>query len=410
MRYRVVFHTPIRTALLPVASKSVAARALVLQALSGEGEGRLHHLPEADDTRVLHRALTAPIPTMNLGGAGTAMRFVTACCALWPGVWTLRGNDRMHQRPIAPLVEALRCLGADITYLGAAGCPPLRIVGGQLHGGQVEVDGSMSSQYVSALLMIAPLLEGGLTLRLQGVPASRPYIEMTVAVMREFGAEAVWTDTATLQIPAATYHTPDYTIESDWSAASYWYEIVALTRDAEVVLKGLRSDSLQGDRAVRTYFEQLGVATREEADGLHLVQTHSVTEYFMADMAATPDLVPAIAVTCALKGVPFRLSGVANLRVKETDRLQALCNEMARLGVTLLCPDADTLLCDTTSAPTTEGCPRMATYGDHRMAMALAPAALVRGSVEIEDPEVVNKSYPDYWDHLARIATLTPIH
>ena len=385
------------------ASKSLSARALVLDALSGAGGEGLSNLSDCDDTRAMRSAFAATGDTINIGAAGTAMRFLTAFLSVTAGSRTLTGTERMCHRPIGILVEALRSLGADIAYLGEEGFPPLRITGRTLNGGRIEVDGSISSQYVSALLMIGPTLRGGLTLSLRGHIASRPYIEMTMALMRQFGACVDWTDERTIAA-SGSYRPTRYSVEADWSAASYWYEAVALSQDdsAEVRLHGLQEKSLQGDSLVSTLFEPLGVRTEFCCDALgpsiRLTKRGKAAARMEQDFAMQPDLAQTFVACCTLLGTRFRFTGLESLRIKETDRLRALQNELRKLGFVLYEPTCGTLVWDGETCDVQPAA--LDTYEDHRMAMALAPVALRTGSLRINNPEVVSKSYPRFWDDL----------
>lgn len=385
------------------ASKSLSARALVLDALSGAGGEGLSNLSDCDDTRAMRSAFAATGDTINIGAAGTAMRFLTAFLSVTAGSRTLTGTERMCHRPIGILVEALRSLGADIAYLGEEGFPPLRITGRTLNGGRIEVDGSISSQYVSALLMVGPTLRGGLTLSLRGHIASRPYIEMTMALMRQFGACVDWTDERAIAA-SGSYRPTRYSVEADWSAASYWYEAVALSQDdsAEVRLHGLQEKSLQGDSLVSTLFEPLGVRTEfcRDASGssIRLTKNGKAAARMEQDFAMQPDLAQTFVACCTLLGTRFRFTGLESLRIKETDRLRALQNELRKLGFVLYEPTCGTLVWD---GETCDVQPEaLDTYEDHRMAMALAPVALRTGSLRINNPEVVSKSYPRFWNDL----------
>jgi len=393
------------------ASKSISNRALIICALSGGCELPAN-LSDCDDTEVMIRALRDMPPTIDIGAAGTAMRFLTALLAATEhGTHILTGSERMKQRPIGLLVEALRRLGSDISYVGEDGFPPLRITGRRLEGGLIEIAGNVSSQFISALLMIGPMLEGGLTLRLTGEIISRPYIDLTLWTMREFGADAEWTDVDTISVAPKPYQPRTYLIENDWSAASYWYQMVALSQDseAEVRLHGLMDGSKQGDSSVRYLFSLLGVRTTfaSKEPGRPTTVTlrkngHCVPrlEY---DFVNAPDLTQTLVVTCCALGVPFRFAGLKTLRIKETDRIQALQTEMAKLGYTIESRNGSELIWDGNSQlsiPDSQ-LPTVATYNDHRMALSFAPLAL-RRRIAISDPQVVTKSYPRFWDDLKR--------
>ena len=390
------------TAALP-ASKSICNRALLLARLAGGG-WTVENPSDCDDTRALVRGLATTGGTVDVGAAGTAMRFLTVWLCTQPGEYLITGSRRMLERPIGILVDALRSLGARVAYAGCEGYPPLRIAGGALRGGTVEVAASVSSQYISALLMVAPTLAGGLRLHLTGEVASRPYIDMTLALMRRFGADARWTDERTIVVAPVPYAAAGrFGVEADWSAASYWYEAVALTSDAgaRVCLPGLTADSLQGDAVVSRLFGPLGVATRFGEGGVELTKAQPAAGRVEIDFAACPDLAQTLTVTCAMLGRPFRFTGLASLKIKETDRMEALCRELAKLGVALTEEGGHTLLWDGRRGEAAT-LPVIHTYDDHRMAMAFAPAALCI-PLAVERPEVVAKSYPGYWADYARL-------
>lgn len=388
------------TVALP-ASKSISARALVISALAGapEPEG----LSDCDDTRVLRHALAERPDVVDIHAAGTAMRFSTAYFAATAGTHTVTGTDRMQRRPIGVLVDALRRLGAGIDYAGAEGFPPLRVTGHRLHGGTLCIPAHVSSQYVSALLMVAPLMTGGLTLCLEGEIVSTPYIDMTLSLMRAYGAQAAWDDARTLCVEAGGYRSDvRFSVEPDWSAASYWYELVALSSDpgARIVLPGLRPESVQGDSAVSGRFAALGVGTAFTPEGAVLAKV-APTGALETDFTACPDLAQTFVVTCAMLGRPFRFTGLQSLRIKETDRLAALQTECAKLGLRLSADDRS--IRTVGECPVAGAHPVIATYEDHRMAMAFAPCAYRFPGLRIADPDVVSKSYPTFWNDLRAI-------
>lgn len=386
-------------------SKSISARALVINTLAG-GSCELQNLSPSDDTRVLAAALANRPQTVDIGAAGTAMRFSTAYFASCPGEeHILTGTERMQHRPIRILVDALRALGADIEYLREEGFPPLLIRGRKLQGGAVTVPADISSQYISALMMVAPTFENGLRLQLEGKIASRPYIEMTMGLMKAFGATADFTD-HTITIPHADYHrTTPFAIERDWSAASYWYEIVALSPDAtiSVNLPGLVADSLQGDSCCAERFVPLGVKTTFTAEGAVLTkEPHDSEDTLRYDFSACPDLAQTFVVTAALQNRPFEFIGLESLKIKETNRVAALMTELTKLGYLLEEPCEGALSYHLHRRPA-EDAPSIATYEDHRMAMAFAPAVALYPSLHIEHPEVVSKSYPAFWEDFSSL-------
>ena len=390
------------------ASKSISNRALVMNALAGN-KVMPDNLSDCDDTRVILDALRRMPETIDIGAAGTAMRFMTAYLAAVPGSHVLTGTERMKHRPIRALVDALRYIGADIAYEGEEGYPPLRINGRRLEGGVIEMPGDISSQYISALLMIGPVLERGLELRLTGEVVSRPYIDLTMCMMRDFGADAEWTDVDTITVRPKPYEPRPFFIESDWSAASYWYETLVLAEDgeSEIRLDGLTDGSRQGDSAVKYLFSMLGVRTmfktreRGVPTTVTLKRVEARPPRLDYDFVNQPDMVQTFVVCCALAGVPFRFTGLASLKIKETDRVEALKTEMKKLGYVVRETAAGELSWDGERCLRAENIV-IDTYEDHRMAMAFAPAATVFPGLAINNPHVVSKSYPHFWDELRR--------
>lgn len=394
----------LNTCIVLPASKSISNRALVINALSN-GSMPIENISDCDDSMVVVAALRDMPRVIDIKAAGTAMRFLTSLLATRPGEeHIITGTERMRNRPISVLVDALIALGADIGYEERAGYPPLKICGRRLKGGRLTLPGNVSSQYISSLLMIGPTLEQGLTLALEGEIISRPYIDMTLAIMRQYGAKAEWTGEKEIRVEPVPYEPIPYYVESDWSAASYWYEMVALSADEEacVVLPGLFEDSLQGDAAVAKMFEPLGVETVMEQGRVLIRKSGRRVETCEWNMLAQPDLAQTIVVTCCMKGVHFRISGLQTLRIKETDRIAALQKELLKYGFVLTAEGDDVLQWkgEMTDQPVVPEHVSIDTYDDHRMAMAFAPIALVRGSVVINNPEVVSKSYPSFWEDM----------
>ena len=387
------------------ASKSISNRALIIHALAGS-DTMPRNLSDCDDTRVVLQALNNRPEVIDIGAAGTAMRFLTAWLAATGGTHTLTGSDRMKHRPIGILVDTLRILGADISYLEQEGFPPLLIKGQRLHGGSIEIPGNISSQFISALLLTAPVMTEGLELRLSGDIVSRPYIDLTLCTMRQFGARADWADSCTIRVDSTPYEGRPYLIENDWTAASYWYEIAALydIGSARISLHGLMDGSRQGDAVVKYIFSLLGVKTTfdsaaaGEPTTVRLTRHAGCVERFDYNFINCPDLAQTVAVTCCAIGVPFRFDGLASLKIKETDRLMALQQELGKLGYVVKIENDAELIWD---GQTCKASPMAVdTYDDHRMAMAFAPLAVKTGSVRINHPEVVTKSYPRFWDDL----------
>lgn len=400
MNYRIIAPRRIEGEIDLPASKSISNRVLLLNALCAT-PGRLSNLAQCDDTDAVLSALAQPDASeVNIGAAGTAMRFLTAYFATREGrEVVIDGTERMRQRPIRVLVDALRQLGADIEYVEAEGYPPLKITGTRLHGGALTVSGSVSSQYITAILLIAPVI-GGITLTIEGEVMSRPYIDMTLALMARYGVKAEWRENV-IHVPAGEYTALDFTVEADWSAASYWWAMQAIVPQSRITLKGLEPQSLQGDSRIAELMSQMGVTGNWCGRYLDLRSNGGVgcCCSTFADLSGTPDIAQTLVVMLCLMGRPFRITGLRTLRIKETDRLEALRTELRKLGyvVKVEGDDAISWHFETTAA---EASPHISTYHDHRMAMAFAPAAIRFPGLIIDDAQVVSKSYPLFWEHL----------
>ena len=400
MNYRIIAPRRIEGEIDLPASKSISNRVLLLNALCAT-PGRLSNLAQCDDTDAVLSALAQPDASeVNIGAAGTAMRFLTAYFATREGrEVVIDGTERMRQRPIGVLVDALRQLGADIEYVEAEGYPPLKITGTRLHGGALTVSGSVSSQYITAILLIAPVI-GGITLTIEGEIMSRPYIDMTLALMARYGVKAEWRENV-IHVPAGEYTALDFTVEADWSAASYWWAMQAIVPQSRISLKGLEPQSLQGDSRIAELMSQMGVTGNWCGRYLDVRSNGGVgcCSSTWADLSDTPDIAQTLVVMLCLMGRPFRITGLRTLRIKETDRLEALRTELRKLGyvVKVEGDDAISWHFETTAA---EASPHICTYHDHRMAMAFAPAAIRFPGLIIDDAQVVSKSYPLFWEHL----------
>lgn len=407
MQYTITAPKALKQTVQLPASKSISNRALVIHALSG-GDVLPENLSDCDDTEVIVNALKDNSYEINIKAAGTAMRFMTAYLATRDGEeHVITGTERMKHRPIHILVDALRGLGADIEYVGKEGFPPLRIKGGKLEGGQLEVPGNVSSQFISALLLIGPCLSNGLTLRLTGDLISRPYIDLTLWMMREFGADADWSAYDTITVAGKPYSQRPYYIENDWSAASYWYEMMALSKqeDDEIRLEGLMDGSKQGDSSVRYIFSLLGVkttfGTKKEGVPTTVTLRHSgrCVPRLEYDFVNAPDLAQTFVVCCLMLDVPFYFCGLSTLKIKETDRIEALKKEALKLGFVLHDKNDSELYWDGERCEPMEDA-AIDTYEDHRMALAFAPAAFRLKQLRINNPQVVTKSYPSYWEDI----------
>lgn len=381
------------------ASKSISNRALILNALS-YSPYEIKNLSDCDDTEVMVAALNSNSNHFDIKAAGTAMRFLTAFLSKIVGEWTITGTERMRNRPIKLLVDALNSVGARIEYAEKAGYPPLRIYGSALQGGEISLNGGVSSQYISALLMVAPLMEKGLVLNLEGEIISRPYIRITLELMKQYGVSAVW-EGNTIRVAPQEYTPIPFTVESDWSAASYWYTISCLS-GCPMQLSGLYKNSLQGDAAGAVLFKQLGVETEFTETGVRLIPGGARSKEFVYDFVNEPDLAQTFVVASVLLNIPFRFTGLQSLKIKETDRIAALITELKKLGYVLHETEGNGLQWDGERCEKAAE-PVIATYEDHRMAMAFAPAALVLPEgIQIAEPEVVSKSYPAFWADLRK--------
>lgn len=393
----------------PPASKSESNRVLIIDALTGL-KSNLENLSNARDTQTMIRLLRSNEEVLDVIDAGTTMRFLTAYLSITGQEKTLTGTKRMCERPIKLLVDALKTLGANIEYKDKEGYPPLAIKKfdkEKVKTNHLRIKGDVSSQYITALLMIAPVLPNGLELELEGKIGSRPYIEMTLSLMKHFGVNSEWRENK-ISISAQSYQPATYKVESDWSAASYWYSIVALAREAKIEILGYHKNTFQGDSAIVQIMENLGVKSIFTEKGILLEKKPEEVRSFSHDFTHCPDLAQTIAVVCAAKGIECTMTGLESLRIKETDRIAAIQNELRKFGSDLIetVPNLEFKIPGRSDKDLfkVEG-QSVATYKDHRMAMAFAPLALA-GPLTIENPDVVEKSYPHFWDDL-KIAGFT---
>lgn len=392
------------------ASKSESNRALIINALAGAGIDNLSNLAEARDTQTMIRLLSENGPVADVLDAGTTMRFLTAYFAITGQEKKMKGTPRMCERPIGILVDSLRELGASIEYLNQDGYPPMQLNGFQFSGkDNIQIRGDVSSQFISAILMLAPLLPNGLTLQITGALGSRPYIEMTLAQMKHFGidAETDWTK-GQIHIPSQSYQTVPFAVESDWSGASYWYSLVALSTDptSQLELLGLKENSLQGDAAIKEIMLPLGVKSTYTGRGYLLTKVEPANALAW-DFTDCPDLAQTICVVAAIKKIPLTLTGIESLKVKETDRVLALQNELKKLHATLQEVEKNHKY-EVSSTFTSGAVPEIDTYDDHRMAMAFAPVGIVQ-EIIIHEPDVVAKSYPSFWNHMRQVLNITQL-
>lgn len=391
------------------ASKSISNRLLILDHLF-PGKLTLSNLSEADDTLLLQNLLTrirssktdSPDPvTLDCANAGTVVRFLAALLAQQPGEWILKGEPRMQQRPIGALVSALKSLGADIRYLGQEGYPPLLFHGTSLMGQQLDIEADISSQFITSLLLLAPTLPSGLTLNLVGEKVSMPYIEMTLQLLQRVGIE-VHQDQEKLSVQPGILKPTEIMVEPDWSSAAFLYEVAALSPGANILLKGLSYESLQGDRVLLDIFELLGVQSVRSDSGISLVKSTQRAESLQFNFKDHPDIAPAVITTALILGLKGEFTGLKSLKIKESDRLNALLLGYQKMGAKME-SDGEDRISFLPQRLSKDNQVRVEVFNDHRMAMTYAPLALYFTSVSVDDPHVVSKSYPDYWNDMASL-------
>lgn len=390
-------------------SKSISNRMLLIrEVLSADIE--LVNLSRSEDTQLLLKALqlvhTNELNTIDVHHAGTDMRFLTALLSVTEGTKIITGSERMKQRPIGELVNTLKTLGAEITYLKKENYPPLQITGKTIGGGAIEIDSSVSSQFISALLLVAPKFKNGIELRLKGETVSMPYIEMTVRLLKRFGVDIEFQDKTITVKPRSIKQEAkqNFVIESDWSSASYWYSLVSLSENLEIKLDNLFENSLQADSVLPELYKELGAETTFNNNKVILRKTELKTKEFNYDFTNCPDIAQTIAITCLGHGIKANLSGLKTLKVKETDRILALKTEIEKFGAKCATTESS-LAFDGSNADFINEI-TIATYNDHRMAMSFAPLCLKTKSISIENKEVVNKSYPEFWKDLSKVGII----
>jgi 3-phosphoshikimate 1-carboxyvinyltransferase len=388
---------PFRARIVLPSSKSISNRLLIMEALSRK-KLTLKNISEADDTKLLQWLLSSKEKILDAQNAGTCFRFLTALLSQKEGEHILTGSERMKQRPVGELVNALRQLGADIEYLENENFPPLNIRGRKLKGKEIGIDSSQSSQFVSALLLIAPYVEGGLKLKLAGVQNSMPYMEMTLLLMEQFGIK-VFREENVIEILQQEYVPKESSVEPDWSSAAFWYAMAAMSDEVEIFLEELLPESIQGDSVVAELVKPFGVATKFTSEGAILTKKEKSTlKNFSFDFSQHPDLAPAFFVLCSALEVEAKFTGLKNLSIKESNRTEALKSELEKCGAEILKVNEDEYhivggINKTANQPFNN-------YDDHRLAMAFAMLAITMGKVEIKNPAVVSKSYPNFWNDL----------
>ena len=396
------------------ASKSISNRILIIQALSNLSFD-IKNLSLAEDTSLMQNLLQKIESNketgtqIDCGNAGTVFRFLTAFLANTQGQWKLTGSDRMKKRPVKILVDALIELGANIKYKEKSGYPPLLIRGNRLNGNNIKIDAGISSQYISALLMLAPILPEGLELQLSGKITSSPYIDMTLDIMQKTGISWKYNNSI-IKIPPQKYQANSFVVESDWSSVAYWYEIASFSKEVNIFLPGLKKDSCQGDAILPEIYKKLGIQTDFQETGIRLIKRGKTVESLSFDFIPYPDLVQSVVVTCAGLNIPGEFIIPENLRIKETDRVSALLNELKKLGYEIKLEKTENhsilSLQKTEKQLETNNVKTIKTYEDHRMAMAFAPLCLLHENLQIEKPEVVSKSYPSFWEDLKKMGLI----
>jgi len=403
MKYRLDHYSqPLNGNITLSSSKSESNRTLIINALSGN-QLQLKNISDARDTQTMRRLLSDRQPVWDVLDAGTTMRFCTAYLAITGSGETITGSNRMKERPIKLLVDALRKLGAKIDYLEQEGFPPLRISAqkNNFQSQKISIPGNISSQYISALLMIGPMLPDGISIKLIGEIFSRPYIEMTLALMDHFGIKSTWKNQY-INIKSQRYQGRSYTIESDWSGASYWYSMVALNKESNITLRGLRARSFQGDQNIINIMSKMGVETEFISDGVELTSIPVSELNQTIDFKNCPDLAQTVMVVAAIKGIKLIMTGLESLKIKETDRIQAMKKELLKIGSLL---HEENRYWKLTPGTIPEDIETIETYDDHRMAMSFAPICMIK-PLTIKNIDVVKKSYPGYWVDLKSVGII----
>lgn len=388
------------TIILP-ASKSISNRVLIVNMLCNN-KLTVKNLSDADDTQILQKALSAKEIELNLDGAGTALRFLTTFFAAKTRTEKiLTGNARMLQRPVGELISAIVLLGGKIQFLEKIGFPPLKIFPSDMVGGEIELEASVSSQFASALLLVAPALKNGLKLKLKGETVSESYIEMTLKILENFGISYIKKNNF-IEIAPQKFVPTTFCVENDWTAASYFYQMLSVAGKGEIFFPNLNTESIQGDKIVAEIFEKLGVKTQNYKNGIKITATNQNVDFLNINLIKNPDLVQTLTVCCCLKNIPFHFSGIKNLQIKETDRIAALIAECKKIGCILTFKEKENALCWNGQRSDIQQNIKISTYGDHRMAMSFAAVSLLF-PVEIENAEVVAKSFPRFWDEFLNL-------
>ena len=381
-------------------SKSISNRLLIIKALC-KTKFRIQNLSNAKDTKILNELLDRFNKRIDLNceDAGTALRFLIAFLATKEGIWRVSGSKRMHERPVKPLIDCLKELGAEIKYLEKGGFPPIEIKSKKLKSKKLSLPGDISSQFISALLLVAPTIENGLTLEITSKVLSKPYIDMTLGLMSEFGIEYSWENNV-IKVEQQNYLAKNIEVENDWSAASFWYSFLALSKSGEVKIPNLYVDSLQGDSVLSSIYLKLGIKTEFNEDSIVLYKTKNIAKELELDLSGHPDLALPIIVTCCGLGIKAHLMGLESLKIKESNRLECIKKELEKFNVISSISDSSIKIKENQKIvqPTSI----IESYNDHRIAMSIAPLCMKVDSIKFDNKEVVNKSYPKFWEDFDR--------
>ena len=381
-------------------SKSISNRLLIIKALC-KTKFRIQNLSNAKDTKILNELLDSFNKRIDLNceDAGTALRFLIAFLATKDGIWKVSGSKRMHERPVKPLIDCLKELGAEIKYLEKEGFPPIEIKSKKLKSKKLSLPGDISSQFISALLLVAPTIENGLTLEITSKVLSKPYIAMTLGLMSEFGIEYSWENNL-IKVEQQNYIGKNIEVENDWSAASFWYSFLALSKSGEVKIPNLYAKSLQGDSVLSSIYLKLGIKTEFNENSIVLYKTKNIAKELELDLSNYPDLALPIIVTCCGLGIKAHLMGLESLKVKESNRLECIKKELEKFNVISSISDSSIKI--KKNQKIVQPTSIIECHNDHRIAMSIAPLCMKVDSIKFDNKEVVNKSYPKFWEDFDR--------
>ena len=383
-------------------SKSISNRLLIIKELC-KTKFEIQNLSNANDTKILNEILNGfeTKKDINCEDAGTALRFLIAFLATNEGDWVVSGSKRMQKRPIKPLIDCLIKLGASINYLEKEGFPPIEIKNKKLSSGKIRLPGNVSSQFISALLMVAPTIENGLTLEINSKVLSKPYINMTLDLMKEFGIEYSWENNL-IKVEQQNYSAKNIEVENDWSSASFWYSFLALSKSGEIKIPNLYANSLQGDSVLSNIYSKLGIKTEFNEDSIVLYKTKNIAKEIELDLSNHPDLALPIIVTCCGLGIKAFLMGLESLKIKESNRLECIKKELEKFNVISSISSSSIEIKENQKIvqPTSI----IESHNDHRIAMSIAPLSMKVNSIKFDDKDVVNKSYPKFWEDFDRVS------